>query len=89
MSQHEQHGAKGSMYLKRDWEESSGGHVDTYDDAFIKATDDEKSVVLNLKTGSTNAHPNSSSTLKISQFEIGVEVLIKLIKEHGKPVKIK
>jgi hypothetical protein len=84
MAQYEKHGAKGKMFLVRDWEESSSTHVERFDDYELMASEDEKSVVLVKSSGTKNFAKSSESSFCKVTHEISVEDLIELIKCHPK-----
>lgn len=86
MANHEQHGAKGQMYLQRDWEESSSGHVEHFDDLELEAAPDGKSVLLKVTKGTKNFIRDKDSGYSESMIEISVAELVSMIKKHGRPV---
>lgn len=81
MSTKEQHGAKGSMGLKRDWEETSGGEKEYFDDAKLEASEDGMGIILIEQKGVKDFR--KSPYLPQKRTLISVEKLIELISKHG------
>jgi hypothetical protein len=86
MGRREEHGAKGSMVLRRDWSESSSGHVETTNDLHLEATADGKAVTLTVSKGTTNFYNNQQSTLRETRTVIAVDSLVALILANGRSV---
>jgi len=86
MANRENHGAKGSMYLKRNYEESSSGHTEDYDDLKLDASADGASVILTETTGSKNFIRHNDGSYSESNYEISVTDLARLIKANGRRI---
>lgn len=83
MANSEHHGAKGDMWLKHSWTETSSGHVETYDDLKLESTADGKNVVLVKTYGSKNFLKTASSSLTEERYQISADDLANLIKNNG------
>ncbi|QQD72820.1 hypothetical protein [Acidithiobacillus ferrivorans] len=86
MASSEHHGARGEMWLKHSWTETSSGHVETYDDLKLESTQNEKSIVLVKTSGVNNFIKSSDSSSTEERYEILADDLVNLIKQHGKRV---
>jgi len=86
MANSEHHGAKGEIWLKHSWTETSSGHVETYDDLKLECTTDEKSIVLVKRSGVTNFIKTSESSNSEERYQISANDLANLIQQHGKRV---
>ena len=84
MANRESHGAKGRMYLKRDYEESSSTHTEDFDDLELEASADGVSVILTETTGTKNFIRNKDGSYSESKYEISVADLSRLIKANGR-----
>ena len=85
MAYDESHGAKGKIELKHEWEETSSGHREFYEDAYLEAADDGNSVVLHEVKGEKNFIKMAKDE-SARRTSITVKELITLIKKHGKSV---
>jgi len=83
MANREHHGSKGSMHLKRDWEESSSGHVEHFDDLILEATLDGNGVTLIKREGTENFIRNADTSLRETKTVISVQELVRLIEQYG------
>lgn len=86
MTTRERHGAKGQMYLQRDCEESSSGHVEHFDDIELEASPDEKLVILKKSKGEKNFIRDKDGSYSESQIEISVADLVRLIEKNGRRI---
>lgn len=86
MARTEQHGTKGTMWLKHSWSETSSGHVETLDDSILESTTDGKDVVLVKTKGVTNFIKTSEGSKTEERYQISADDLISLIKQHGRRV---
>jgi len=83
MANSEHHGAKGEMWLKHSWTETSSGHVETYDDLKLECTTDEKNIVLVRTSGMKNFIKSADRSHSEERYTISVDELVALIKQHG------
>lgn len=83
MANSEHHGAKGDMWLKHSWTETSSGHVETYNDLKLESTADGGNIILVKTSGSKNFLKAASSSHTEERYQISVDDLATLIKNNG------
>lgn len=72
----------GAIEISSSWEESSSGHVENESSVWL-VTEDTK-IVLKEKRNLRNFYKSNLSRRTETCYEIEVEKLLHLIKEHGK-----
>lgn len=87
MANEEKHKALGQMWLKRNWYESSNGHVETYDDLELTASKNGLAVILTRSKGTRNFIKFDSDDFKRTKIKISVADLVKLIEKNGTRLK--
>lgn len=79
----EKRGVSGSMELLYSWEEVQSGFQPEYINTFtLKATSDD-CVTMRHEYQVNDYSPNGHGCKEVFEYGIGVDELIKLIKEHG------
>jgi len=86
MAKSEQHGTQGSMWLKHFWEETSSGHVETYDDLRLESSKDGENVILVKECGEKQFVKTASSDFKVEKYSISATELARLIVQYGHKV---
>ena len=79
----EKRGASGSMELSYAWEEDQSGYQPEYINTFtLKATSDD-CVTMRHEYQVNDYSPNGHGYKEVFECDIGVDELVKLIKERG------
>ena len=86
MANHEHHGAKGNMYLQRNWEESSSGHTEHYDDIELVSSPDGKNIILVKTQGQKNFIKISETYINETKIKISVQEMVNLIEQYGQKI---
>ena len=86
MTKFEVHGAEGEMRLKRNWQENSSGHCESFDDLDLESSPDGTHLILLKSQGEKDSGAKDGSTLRESRIQIAVADLVRLIEEHGRVI---
>lgn len=86
MATREENGSKGEMILYHYFYESSSQHVDSSDDKYLKAKDENTIELIESKSHS-EVFNDSRNSYDEEIYEIEVDKLISLIKKNGKRIK--
>lgn len=82
MAKHDKRGLSGKIEVSYSWDESSSGHVENT--SSIELLTESNKVILKEQKNHQNFSKNSESRSSSKRYEIEVEKLLVLIKEHGK-----
>ena len=83
MGNSEKHGAIGEMVLERDWQESSSGHTENFDDYKLVACSNEMEITLVRAYGTKDFITPGAGDYRVTKTGINVKTLIALIEQHG------